>query len=140
MARYYDADELPRLKFHPLPYTHITPADIKDAEAYERGWNDAIDAIIENASPADVVDKELYDRLLENSIIISEALNKYQTADMVEVVKCKNCKWWDNEDNRPLGYCHAAKHCHYSRHWEIQIYRTTEPDFFCKDGERRGNE
>lgn len=53
-----------------------------------------------------------------------------------ELVRCKECKWWDNEDNRPFGYCHAAKHCHYSRHWEIQIYRTTEPDFFCKDGER----
>ena len=54
MARYIKADELSRAKFHPLPYTHITPADIKDAEAYERGWNDAIDAIIESAPTADV--------------------------------------------------------------------------------------
>lgn len=46
-----DADELSKAKFHPLPYTHIVPADLLKAqtEAYERGWNDAIDAIIENA-------------------------------------------------------------------------------------------
>lgn len=46
-----DADELSKVKFHPLPYTHIVPADLlkEQTEAYERGWNDAIDAIIENA-------------------------------------------------------------------------------------------
>ena len=53
MPRYTDKDELPRVKFHPLPYTHITPADIEDAEAYKRGWNDAIDAIIENQPTVD---------------------------------------------------------------------------------------
>ena len=68
MARYIDADKLSRAKFHPLPYTHIIPADIKDAEAYERGWNDAIDAIIESAP----------------------------TADVVEVVRCKDCKWFND--------------------------------------------
>lgn len=49
--RLIDADELNKVKFHPLPYTHIVPADLLKAqtEAYERGWNDAIDAIIENA-------------------------------------------------------------------------------------------
>ena len=55
MSRYIAVDELNLAKFHPLPYTHITPADIKDVEAYERGWNDAIDAIIENAPNTDVV-------------------------------------------------------------------------------------
>lgn len=59
MNRYIEVNELPRLKFHPLPYTHITPADIKDAEAYERGWNDAIDAIIENAPTADVPERNV---------------------------------------------------------------------------------
>lgn len=54
MKSYIAVDDLNRSKFHPLPYTHIIPADIKDAEVYERGWNDAIDAIIENAPTADV--------------------------------------------------------------------------------------
>ena len=54
MAKYIKADDLNRAKFHPLPYTHITPADIEDAEAYERGWNDAIDAIIENTQTIEI--------------------------------------------------------------------------------------
>lgn len=46
MSRLIDAEKLEQIKFHPLPYTHITPSDA-DAESYKRGWNDAIDAIIE---------------------------------------------------------------------------------------------
>lgn len=45
--RLIDADNLESIKFHSLPYTHITPTDA-DAESYKRGWNDAIDSIIEN--------------------------------------------------------------------------------------------
>jgi len=48
MSRLIDADELHKVKFHPLPYTHITPTDV-DAESYKRGWNDAIDAIMSEA-------------------------------------------------------------------------------------------
>ncbi len=39
-------DVLNSIKFHSLPYTHIVPNDV-NAESYERGWNDAVDAIIE---------------------------------------------------------------------------------------------
>ena len=46
--RAIDADKLGEVKFHSLPYTHITPSDV-EAESYKRGWNDAIDSIIENA-------------------------------------------------------------------------------------------
>ena len=45
--RTIDVDVLEKAKFHPLPYTHIVPKDA-DAESYKRGWNDAIDAVIEN--------------------------------------------------------------------------------------------
>lgn len=44
----FNAEELRKIKFHPLPYTHITPSDV-DAESYKRGWNDAVDSIMENA-------------------------------------------------------------------------------------------
>ena len=47
-GRLVDVDELQKVKFHPLPYTHITPSDVH-AESYKRGWNDAIDAITEDA-------------------------------------------------------------------------------------------
>lgn len=55
MGKHIDADELNKVKFHPLPYTHITPTDA-DAESYKRGWNDAIDAIVGEAPAADVVE------------------------------------------------------------------------------------
>lgn len=53
MSRYINADNLSKVKYHNLPYTHIVPND-ENVESYERGWNDAIDAIIENEPTADV--------------------------------------------------------------------------------------
>lgn len=58
-----------------------------------------------------------------------------------EVVRCKDCKWYEsNGKESSYGYCHAMKHCHYSKHWEISIYRTYNEDFFCADAERREEE
>lgn len=57
-----------------------------------------------------------------------------------EIVRCKECRWWDKKDGSPVGYCHAAKHGYYSGHWEIEIYRTYKEDFYCADGEREGEE
>lgn len=68
---------------------------------------------------------------------LTEVRDRLKALPTIEIVRCKDCRWWDKEEDSPLGYCHAAKHCHYSRHWEIQIYRRYEPDFFCADGERR---
>lgn len=71
---------------------------------------------------------------------------EYQNADIAmpsaqpEIVRCKECKWWDKKDGSPVGYCHAAKHGYYSEHWEIEIYRTYKEDFYCADGEREGEE
>ena len=58
-----------------------------------------------------------------------------------EIIRCKDCQWWDRRaDDSPMGYCHACKHGHYSRHWEISIIRTYEENFFCADAERRTDE
>lgn len=79
---------------------------------------------------ADVVEKAKYDSLLENSLIISEALQKYQTADVVEVVRCKDCKWYDMTD--PCGTLTPNAH---------RCKRVTmlwfEDDAYCSYGERR---
>lgn len=40
---------------------------------------------VKSVPAADVVEKEKYDRLLENAIIVSAALQKYQKSDVVEV-------------------------------------------------------
>ena len=96
MSRYIDADELPRVKFHALPYTHIVPSDLMglQTEAYERGWNDAIDAIVENA----------------------------ETADVVEVVRCKDCVW------------HGEKYCN-----NLNVWGCKDEDF-CSLGRRKETE
>ena len=46
------------------------------------------------------------------------------TADVVEVVRCKDCRWWDNEDN--------AERCthKYGGMW-------AKSDGYCSYGERR---
>ena len=53
-----------------------------------------------------------------------------------ELIRCKDCKWWDKKDESNYGYCHACKHGYSSPNWEIGIYRTYKGDFFCADGER----
>ena len=53
-----------------------------------------------------------------------------------ELVRCKDCRWWDKREESNYGYCHAAKHGYYSKNWEISIYRTCREDFFCGEGER----
>lgn len=46
IMRLIEADALVKIKFHGYPELEIVPSGV-NAEAYKRGWNDAIDAIIE---------------------------------------------------------------------------------------------
>ena len=50
------------------------------------------------------------------------------TADVVEVVRCKDCVWYD--ERRPYANGHTLYECR-------NLERFLPPDFFCKDGERR---
>ena len=77
---------------------------------------------------ADVVDRERYDRLLENSTIIAAALSKYQSADMVEVVRCKKCKKWrENIGGGNYGYCYR----------DYGLPRTTDASDYCSWWEKK---
>ncbi len=62
------------------------------------------------------------------------------SAEWVPVVRCKDCRWWDQIDNGSNGYCHACKHAFYSSNWDISIYRTCKEDWYCADGERKDDE
>lgn len=62
------------------------------------------------------------------------------TIDAVPVVRCKNCRWWDNSEDSPFGYCMAMKHGYMSKNWEIGIYRRYKGDFYCADAERKDND
>lgn len=59
---------------------------------------------------AEVVEKERYDRLLENATIISEALDEYQTADVVEVKHGKWEKMWHSYFKQELPCCSVCGH------------------------------
>lgn len=57
-----------------------------------------------------------------------------------EIIKCKDCRWWDKYDDYDNGYCMAAKHGYLSEHWEISIRRTYKGDFYCADAEPKGEQ
>lgn len=46
------------------------------------------------------------------------------TIDAVEVVRCKECKWWDTD-----GYKDGYGEC-------PNVFHETTADWFCADGER----
>lgn len=57
-----------------------------------------------------------------------------------EIIRCKDCRWWDKYDDYDNGYCMAAKHGYWSEHWEISIRRTYKGDFYCADAEPKGEQ
>lgn len=64
----------------------------------------------------------------------------YEQLPSTEITRCKDCRWWEKKEYGSYGYCHATKHSYYSRHWEINIHRTYEEDFYCADVELRTEE
>lgn len=63
-------------------------------------------------------------------IDLLEAIDDAPTVDAVEVVRCKDCKHAeinDNHPNKPL-ICFMTRMC-----------GTTSPNWFCADGERKDN-
>ena len=61
------------------------------------------------------------------------------TADVVEVVRCKDCKKWEQYENTSgAGYCHNKKYClTYGTMLERKFTPITNPDDFCSYGERK---
>lgn len=45
-----------------------------------------------------------------------------------EIIRCKDCKWWDKSEDSLFGYCMAMKHGYMSANWEIGIYRRYRDD------------
>lgn len=81
---------------------------------------------------AEYIEREAAKRLLVSDYAYAAAdlLDKVPTADVVEVVRCKDCKHGevDDPDNFPdLHYCHEG--CGWNN-----------ADFYCKSGERRDKE
>ena len=63
-----------------------------------------------------------------------DALNKVPAADVVEVVRCKDCKHWS------YAVCLGRHECNiFNGAYEFIGYPTQATDF-CSYGERKGNE
>ena len=67
---------------------------------------------------------------------------KTPTADVVEYVRCKDCKKWEHYENTSgAGYCHNKKFCFtYNAKFDNEFTPVTMPDDYCSYGERRENE
>ena len=98
-----------------------------------------MDDLISRQAAIDALKEKVFHNLTDEFYGAMQVLNELPSAQP-EIVRCKECKWWDKKDGSPVGYCHAAKHGYYSGHWEIEIYRTYKEDFYCADGEREGEE
>lgn len=97
------------------------------------------DDVISRQAAIDVLDA--YQVMVENGEENPYAWARLRMCELPseqqEIIRCKDCKWWDKKDDAPFGYCMAMKHGFVSSHWEIGIYRIYKGDFYCADGERR---
>ena len=73
----------------------------------------------------------------DHQIISTHLIWNAPTVDAVQVVRCKDCKYWERKDGLVIGYCGAAKHGYKSTNWDIGIYRMTMDTGYCSDGERK---
>lgn len=107
--RLIDADELNKVKFHELPYTHIVPADLPkpQTEAYERGWNDAIDAIMKSADTTDAVPRWIpcEERLPEPNVAVLGYAPEFN--NIFAVYYDSICGWmtWSPAGDEPFPSC-----------------------------------
>ena len=128
MDRYLRSADVLKTLRQLLYETALNSFDFGLSDVYEDIAKNRLETWVSLIPPADVVDKEQYDRLLENATIISEALNKYQTTDVVPVIRCNDC--------RHLSENRIAPDWH--RICRLQGVGKTD-DGFCDEAERKEN-
>lgn len=97
-------------------------SSISADESEIKGYNDGIDLAIA------VISKFPY---AERKVIAKD--NNVPT----KIIHCKDCKWWEKDDDNPNGYCHAIKHGLLTANWDISIRRKYKAAFFCADAEMK---
>ena len=65
---------------------------------------------------------------------VRENIDMLPSSDAVQVVQCKDCKWYDN---RYGDVCHNPR---YGDGWANYSPPYVDEDYWCKDGERKGGE
>ena len=97
------------------------------------------DDTISRQAAIDAMSESLKRIFPEHRQIAEKCLNALPSAQS-EIIKCKDCKWWDKFDDYDNGYCMAMKHVFLSEYWEISIRRTYKGDFYCADAEPKGEQ
>ena len=77
-----------------------------------------------------VVNEEFY--LDFTKIILNNTINELSSADVVEVVRCKDCIWHGEKDNGDL-FCEIK-----SENWGEPF--AVKPEHYCSSGERKKTE
>lgn len=95
MPRYIEEEFIKAAMFHPLPYTHITPSDV-DVESFKRGWNGALDAVLNSSQPADAREnlRGEWTRVIDKFGINGEPVWKCSACKKMTLCKgdfCPNC-------------------------------------------------
>lgn len=101
MSRYIKTDALEQHKFVSWTVPEFYVEKSLEQQAYQLGWNNAIEAIMENEP----------------------------TADVVEVVRCKDCKHLRGSNGHDRPWCGLTK-------W-MPNGITRKLDDYCSYGERR---
>ena len=105
------------------------------------------DEFLENESEAYMraqvsLAKEHADKTIDPTRYVNEAVHKKiqmlinatESADVVEVVRCKDCEFWNKDENILGGICDEWSD------FEDSIIQYTKPDGYCSCGERKEQE
>lgn len=83
------------------------------------------------------------DNLAEGFTEADRIIQKIQSVDAVEVVRCKECRFakpYERMDGKTGYYCQFCGHSFkYGTNWERLYNPVKESDDFCSYGERRSN-
>ena len=128
MSRYIDADALDRA-FSKLRFNN-------DGELEHYGdrpnwylWGSEVENLIEEAPTIDLADyvpKDFHDKTCE----AMAKRHQEEIADMVSVVRCKECKHW-------IGETEHYEDREYKACWQL-CGQYMNSEFWCKYGEREG--
>lgn len=118
MSRYIDADAL-----KPDYYDEYVFGDDEYVVRYYS------ETQIDNAPSIDLADyvpKDFHDKTCE----AMAKRHQEEIANMVEVVRCKECRWYDNGQNESDSWNYCTRH--------FEHYIDVNDDDFCSYGEREG--
>ena len=80
---------------------------------------------------ADALKLKVYHEWIRDSKEIDRVVDSVPTIDAVEVVRCRDCRWYDN---RYGDVCHNPR---YGDGWANYPPPYVNEDYWCKDGDGR---